>query len=234
MESSATNGPQIASAASSVADVGHIPHCYLPAPWNGDHLATGDATSRHLERVLRLDEGDPVTYTDGFGTFGTGTWRRSFVERGNETRVEAEPGALNLAVAPPKGSDRQRFVVEKLAELGVRRLVWLKTRYGEAKPPKTTKAAAWAIGALEQSKGAWLLEIDGPVGLDKLPGKVALAHPGGVPLGSDGTPDTIAIGPAGGWHADEIASIDQLVTLGSRILRTETAAVVAAALAVHG
>ncbi|MEN8114383.1 MAG: RsmE family RNA methyltransferase [Actinomycetota bacterium] len=211
----------------------HVPHCFVPAPWTDDRLALGEATVRHLERVLRLAPGDPVSYTDGSGTIGSGPWAAPFIERGAEDSTPRGSHEVTIAVAPPKGSDRQRFVVEKLAELGVARLIWISTRYGDAKSPKPAKAATWAIGALEQSRGAWLLDIGGPMGLADVPGDMAIADPAGERIGSGPSVDTIAIGPAGGWHPDELAEASMTVTLGDRILRTETAAIVAATLAAH-
>ena len=67
-----------------------------------------------------------------------------------------------------------------------------------------------------------------------------LAHPGGRPLSTlgqsfSGADSVIAIGPEGGWTENEVAlGIQggwQIVDMGPRILRVETAAVVMAALA---
>ena len=191
------------------------------------------ATARHLVGVLRLDPGRPVTYTDGAGTTGDGVWTGTEIRRGDESGVQPS-GDVIIAVAPPKGSDRQRFVVEKLAELGVGRLIWLSTRYGDARPPKAAKADAWAIGALEQSRGAWKMCIEGPIRLEGLPPGFLLAHQDGESLRARGGPVTIAIGPAGGWHPDEIAVEARTVSLGTSVLRTETAAIAAAVLATIG
>ncbi len=67
--------------------------------------------------------------------------------------------AITVAVAPPHDKDRLRFMVEKLAELEVSRITFLKTRFGAGRLPDLSKATAWAIGALEQSQGGWLPEI---------------------------------------------------------------------------
>jgi len=202
----------------------------VPRPWSDEVLTPPSAAVRHLTGVLRLTPGRPVRYTDGAGTTGDGVWTGADIRRGAET-VAGRPGDVAIAVAPPKGSDRQRFVVEKLAELGVARLIWLSTRYGDARPPKGEKADAWAIGALEQSRGAWKMRIDGPVRLEDLPPDFLLADADGAPLRRDAGPVTIAIGPAGGWHPDELVSPERTVSLGTSVLRTETAAVTAAVLA---
>ena len=209
----------------------HVPHCFLRPPWNGDRLDPPAETTRHLNRVLRLTPGDAVTYTDGEGVLGEGVWDGSAVQRGDEVETPAPVREITIAVAPPKGTDRQRFVVEKLGEIGVTRLVWLETRFGDALPPRPAKADAWAIGALEQSRGSRLLRVDGPVSPGDLSGHVVVAHPGGKSLSRIGRPSTIAIGPAGGWHPAELDARFERVSLGNRILRTETAAIVAATIA---
>ncbi|MDR9450962.1 MAG: RsmE family RNA methyltransferase, partial [Acidimicrobiia bacterium] len=134
------------------------------------------------------------------------------------------------AVAAPRASDRARFTVEKLAELGVDRLVWLTTKYGQSKPPGAAKAARWAIGALEQSRGSWLMPIEGPVTLTDLPPSTWVLHPGGGPLPSPSDQVTLAIGPEGGFSTEELALVATTVGLGTRVLRVETAAVVASGL----
>lgn len=215
--------------------MGHVPHCFVPGPWDGERLTPAEAAARHLERVLRLAPGSDLTYTDGAGTVGAGKWRPPHIDRGVEQRLPDEP-RVTIAVAPPKSTERQRFLVEKLAELGVARLVWLAARYGDGRPPRPEKARAWAVGALEQSRGAWLLDIGGPVDVADLPVGAVLADRDGPSVGAGAVPDTIAIGPAGGWHPDELAIASRTISLGERILRTETAAIAAAvhALAARG
>ncbi|HLU32312.1 MAG TPA: RNA methyltransferase PUA domain-containing protein, partial [Acidimicrobiia bacterium] len=114
--------------------MGHVPHLYLPGPWQGPELALGDDHEHHLTRVLRMSPGAEVSYTDGEGTAGRGILGRGVVERDDESS-----GSLGLsvevAVAPPDSRQRARFVVEKLAELGVSRLIWVRTRRTEGRPP---------------------------------------------------------------------------------------------------
>ena len=63
---------------------------------------------------------------------------------------------------------------------------------------------------------------------DSLPMPVAVAHPAGGPWPA-ASPSTLLIGPEGGWSEDELDPEWTRVSLGTRILRAETAAVVAAA-----
>lgn len=211
----------------------HVPHLYLPGPWEADSLQLDDDHGHHLRRVLRVTDGSPVSYTDGRGIIGRGEISPGGVERGSEVRVERPRPALTVAVAPPHTSPRSRFVVEKLGELGVDRLVWLATDHGQAKAPRLEKAHQWAVSALQQSRGAWMMEIERRTALAQLPGPVWMVHPGGGSLPPAGGSVTLAIGPEGGFSAEEVAQSDAAVGLGARVLRVETAAVVASGLVLH-
>lgn len=210
--------------------MGHVPHVFLPPPWPAAEVLLDRVRRRHLGEVLRLAPGAPVAYTDGRGTVGAGRFTGEGVERGGEHPVAPPRLRLTLAVAPPAARERARFLVEKLAELGVRRLVWLSTRHGEGRPPPPDKAAAWAEAALEQSRGAWLMEVAGErVGFDGLEPPVVVADRGGGPLPEDLASLTVAVGPEGGWHPLEVPAGLPRVGLGDRVLRVETSALAAAA-----
>ena len=182
---------------------------------------------RHLNKVLRLREEDTVTYTDGLGAMGRGQLGRQEILRGEETTLPP-PKALTIAAAPPDNKDRQRFLVEKLSELGVTRLRWLRTAYGSNRPASPPKVFSWVLAALEQSRGAWLMEVDADmVEWADLEGRVVVCDQNG-----DGPPDaadTVVVGPEGGWGPDEVPTRLETWSLGPNVLRTETAAIVAAA-----
>lgn len=175
-----------------------------------------------------------MSYTDGAGRFGQGVWTGTAVARGTEQAVQ-RPSTLTIAVAPPKPSERQRFVVEKSQELGVSRLVWLKTGLSQGRPPLLTRAAAWQVAALEQSRGAWLTDLGGPVTVGELSDPI-MCDTTGEPFEQldVSQPLTIAIGPEGGWSVSDLASLERKVSIAPTVLRTETAVVVAAALIMHG
>lgn len=205
----------------------HVPHLVVGAPWEGDELTLSLVQWRHLTKVLRMRRGDTVTYTDGLGRLGEGTLGSQLIERGEE-RETSRPSGLTLAVAPPANKDRQRFLVEKLAELGVSRLRWLETRHGKNRVTPAPKVFSWVLSAVEQSRGAWLMETDpGLSTWEDLEGPVVVCQPGG-----DGTPPsevgTVVIGPEGGFAEEEVPIGYARWDLGPTILRTETAAVVAA------
>ena len=234
--------------------MGHVPHVYVAPPWDSASggadatLALDDQVLHHLEKVLRRTSG-AVTYTDGLGTVGSGRFESGRLRRGDERLQPASIPQVTVAVAPPQRTERVRYLVEKLAELGVARIRWVRTARTVGRPPPAAKAAAWALGALEQSRGAHLLDVEGtfdPVssvssgtaGLVE-GGGVVYADAGGGPVEMGWIHDvhgslrdhlTVVIGPEGGLADDEIPPQATRLGLGDRILRTETAAVVAAAL----
>lgn len=205
----------------------HVPHLVVGAPWREETLELTVIQWRHLTKVLRMGRGEKVTYTDGLGNVGEGQLANHSIERGSEDTVK-RPTRLTVAVAAPSNKDRQRFLVEKLAEIGVERLLWLETRHGTNRVSSPSKMFAWVLAATEQSRGAWLMEVGrDPVKLTDLePGWVA-CHPGGntaVPV-----TDTVVIGPESGFAEDELPDDARLWDLGPTILRVETAALVAVA-----
>lgn len=211
----------------------HVPHLLLAPPWDGDLLALSDGQSHHVHRVLRMGTGELVSYTDGVGGKGIGTLELGGVRRGDEEPVPRPSPRLTMAVAPPRAAERARFLVEKVAELGVDRLVWLTLERGQGRPPRPDKAAAWAEAALEQSRGAWLMAVDGPITMEELQGTVWIADPAGVELAAVREDLTVVVGPEGGIAPHEITADSTMVCLGARVLRVETAAVVAATLVLH-
>lgn len=211
--------------------MGHVPHLLLPPPWPDAVIPLGEAHRRHL-RVLRRSDGDAVSYTDGHGRAGRGRIEGDGIVRGEEVDVPPPACRLSLAVAPPDSRDRQRFLVEKLAELGVTSILWLDTRHGEGRPPPASKAQGWADAALEQSRGAWRTSVEErPCRLSDVPLPVWVADAGGPPAPDFPARLTIAVGPEGGWAPEEIDGASIRFGLGDRVLRVETAAVAAASLA---
>jgi 16S rRNA (uracil1498-N3)-methyltransferase len=206
----------------------HIPHLFLQPPWRGRAIDLSASQLSHLFKVLRLQPGSEISYTDGRGLIGSGELTSTQVIRGEETAV-SPPIDLEVAVAPPHERDRIRFLVEKAAELEVRRIRWLRSRFGNARPNQIARAEDWAVGALEQSRGGWLTAVDRAfVGTDDLEGERAtvVADPSGDRF-LPPPPLRVVVGPEGGWAEKELPTEWPRLSLGRRVLRTETAVVVA-------
>jgi 16S rRNA (uracil1498-N3)-methyltransferase len=195
-----------------------------------------DDAAHHLFRVLRVRAGDAVSVTDG-----TGRWR---VCRAGHDRIdpvtpashEDRGGAeITLVVAIPK-HDRPEWIVQKLTELGVARIVFIHAERSVVRwsPERATKhlpkLRRVAAQALQQSRGLWLPVVEGPVDAASVLPRSLVAEPGARPVGPGDR--TIAIGPEGGWSTDELANAAGQVSLGQTVLRVETAAITAAVLAI--
>jgi 16S rRNA (uracil1498-N3)-methyltransferase len=191
----------------------------------------------HLTRVLRVRDGSPVTLADGAGRWRTARLgARPEIVDGIREAASEEP-AVTVAFAPVKG-ERAEWVVQKLTELGVDRIVLVVAersvvRWDDARAGRNLdRLGRVAREAAMQSRRLRLPDVSGPLPAgDVLAGSgVAPAEPGGRPVapGDRG----LAIGPEGGWSAAELDRAAAGVALPGGILRAETAAVVAGALLV--
>ena len=221
---------------------------FVEQPITGSTAELVDAEAQHLAKVMRAAVGDEVILFDGSGAEFTAKVARiaksgvtlEVVER---REINREPRVvLTLAVALPKG-ERQKWLVEKLTELGAARLVPLITERGVAQPVDAAIArlSRAVIEASKQCGRNRLMEIAPPrealeyFAADS-PGTKLIAEPGGEQLGSlaqDVTQLVVAIGPEGGFTPAElkVALENQWrpVSLGRSILRIETAAIAIAA-----
>jgi 16S rRNA (uracil1498-N3)-methyltransferase len=221
----------------------------------GDRAVLEGDEARHLTRVLRAKIGDTVSLFDGKGR----EWPARVAAIGRD-RVELDAGQprvdspthgipFTLAVALPKG-DRQKWMVEKLTELGASRLVPLETTRGVAEATASAQARLErvVIEACKQCGRNTLMEIAAGRPLDRLLAEVPagacvmIAHPGGRPLGAAAVPPTATamitlVGPEGGFTDEELTAADRAgvirISLGAHILRVETAAIALAARFVH-
>lgn len=214
--------------------MGHTPHVFVSAPWDDAEISVGEASRHHLEKVLRRNDGD-ISYTDGAGRVGSGAYRAGRIARGEESEVARPTPWLTFAVAAPTSTNRARMVVEKLAEVGVDRLLWLQSAWSQGRPPRPSRTTSWAVAALEQSRGAWLLEVAGAIALRDVAATAAgviVADANGDPFDgalsfSSGGQLTVVVGPEGGFAPDEVPAGLPRLSLGGQILRIETAAIVA-------
>ncbi|MDI5987447.1 16S rRNA (uracil(1498)-N(3))-methyltransferase [Halomonas sp. M4R5S39] len=222
----------------------------------GGDVVLPEGASRHVARVLRLGEGAPLVLFDGGGREA----RAVLVEAGRKrvvARIEAiadgrgeSPLAVHLGQAVSKG-DRMDYAIQKAVELGVAAITPLYTEHGDVRlkgEREAKKLAHWqavAASACEQCGRATLPPVHSPVSLgDWLVGRDEalrlVLHPGtpGV-LEHEPAPARAAllIGPEGGLSAAEVeaalAAGFSSLSLGPRILRTETAPVVALSLLQH-
>jgi 16S rRNA (uracil1498-N3)-methyltransferase len=215
------------------------------------HLSPADA--RHALRSLRLRSGDPVTLADGRGAVAAGrivsaTDGKTLVAVESRRSVARASPLVSVALSPPKG-DRLGWGIQKLAELGVDEVVLIRTersvrswdadRLGRA----VDRLRGVAREAAMQSRQPFVMELRaGETLRDVLTTETAqavvLSESGGEPLGRVLTQEPrqvlLVVGPEGGFSEEELAHGRRagatMATLGPNVLRTETAAIVGAAL----
>ena len=215
---------------------------YCSTPITATQVSLDGSEAHHLLHVMRAKPGMQVVLFDGSGSefdAEVAACGRSTVELavGAGRSVDRElPFELVLGVPLPKG-DRQRWLVEKAVELGVGRLVPLRTQRSEGDGRAGAKLERYAIEATKQCGRTWLLEISPPCDwhewLRQEAPRRLVAHFDGKPIGQvdlqSPQATLITIGPEGGLTDAEAAEAAaegwQPVNLGRRVLRMETAAV---------
>lgn len=212
-------------------------------------LTLSDAAGHHLRDVLRSEAGDAVEAFDAIGNRAPAvvTALRPAVVIQVAAIIAAAPAAaaLTVASAVPKG-DRADGMVEKLCELGVTAFIPLRTARSVVHPEGAGKLSRWqriAAEAARQSHRSGVMAIeplaDLPAVLDRFAGALAvfLSTGQGVATLIELTepPALLLVGPEGGWTEGEEALMRGRgltpASLGTTILRIETAAVVAAGIA---
>ncbi len=207
---------------------------------------------RHL-RALRLASGDGVRLTDGRGAL----WGARLTGEGAAVRLVETldaPPPLEVELWAPVGNKQATlWLVEKAAEFGLRRLQPVECIRSASVADAGRSAAFWekarrrALAAVKQSGSTWAPEIAPPAvlaerlaRLDEGGDRIVL-DPSGPPLagalnGWSGTPPAVLlVGPEGGLEESErsacAAANFRPASLGTTILRFETAAVAALAVA---
>ena len=214
------------------------------AALTGDHAV-------HLSRVLRAEIGQEFDIATGTSV------RRGTITSLSDKRVEFALGEeqltkpasyLTLALAIFK-FDRMEWAIEKCTELGVTRIIPIVANRTDPylAAAATKRRERWqriALQASEQSRRAGPPEIGAPAKLKEFASdtgsRIVLAESESNTRLRDALQScrsnlTLAIGPEGGWTADELQWFRDsgwtAASLGDTILRAETAAIVATALA---
>lgn len=229
--------------------------CHIDQPLNpGQHIVLPADTSNHLLRVLRLSVGDTVSLFNGDG-HDYAARILSAARSGAEAEIlsaaimsSESPLRVHLGQALARG-EKMDWVLQKATELGVAAITPLVTRRSEVKLSADRAGKRlhhWqgvVTAACEQSGRAMLPAVNGIHKLgdwcsmdDHMPGWYldplaengvdALALPPAASI-------RLAIGPEGGFDDLDIATLTASgfrgLRLGPRILRTETAGLVAIA-----
>lgn len=223
------------------------PRFYTPSALDAhSETALDEKASAHIARVLRMRVGDKLTLFDGSG----GEYPAQIVAIGKKAvqvsvgallpREVESPLSIHLGVGMSRG-DRMDWIVQKATELGVTSITPLITERcglklkGERQDKKLRHWQGVAISACEQCGRNRIPQIAAPKTLadelsqTKADTKLVLHHRASTLEAATETPSSIAllIGPEGGLSEQEIAQAQQqgyqAITLGPRVLRTETA-----------
>lgn len=225
--------------------------CHVPDLPRHGRLCLRGEEAHHLGRVRRVGEGQTVELFDGAGR-GVQAIVRDVrkdcveLEIGPSLPDRRPPLELTLATAVPKG-ERFDWLVEKATELGVRRLIPLRCERStvDPRPAKLERLRRVIIEAAKQCGRFQLMELAEPedwadyAARESAPLRL-LADPGGAafPASRPTTGAAVAIGPEGGFTADEVergtAAGWTSVRLAATILRIETAALAACAVVLVG
>lgn len=186
----------------------------------------------HVARVLRLRSGEEIIVCDGQGSWCQAHWTGTPTpEPIGDVMVEHPPTPrLTVAFAPTKG-DRPEWVVQKLTEVGVDRVIPVMTTRSvvrwDADRAQRQVERWWRIAreAVCQSRQVFVPVIEPVTDLAALADAepVRLAEPGGPFPVADGV--AVVVGPEGGFTPEELGWATGTVGLPGGVLRAETAAV---------
>jgi 16S rRNA (uracil1498-N3)-methyltransferase len=217
----------------------------------GDRAALVGDQAAHLARVLRARVGQEFDIAAG------GRVRRGRIASVSDIRVEFELAEEVAVRAAPQITvllsifkfDRMEWAVEKLTELGATRIIPVIARRTEAHLASAAekRVERWrriARDAAQQSRRASPPEIAAPT---RLKDALAVSAATRIVLAeaedqvalrqalAGGAPVALALGPEGGWTREELQAFAAAgwisASLGGSILRAETAAVAAVAIA---
>jgi 16S rRNA (uracil1498-N3)-methyltransferase len=211
-------------------------------------VALSPGQAHYLISVMRMAVGAEVALFNGrdgewTATLTEATRKQVVATCGGLAMAQVDPPDVWLVFAPVKKA-RTDFIVEKAVEMGVRRIVPVQTRYTNAERVRLDRLQAHAVEAAEQCGAVFVPDVVDPVKFERLldawPAErrimfcdeTAAGQTSSLAEDAGGTGWAVLIGPEGGFSEDEAARLRampgaEVVSLGPRILRADTAAVAA-------
>lgn len=207
----------------------------------------GEEESWHCAKVLRKKAGEPVRVIDGKGNFFEGVLE-SVSERQCTVQLlkgpfvqKARPYYLHLAIAPTKHLDRIEWLVEKLVEIGIDELSFIRCQNSERTVLKIERIQKIIESAVKQSLQSKLPIVNGLTGYSDFLQKhnfpqmyIAHCYEGEKQdiksIAFKNSKMIFLIGPEGDFSLDEVSKAVSLgyvqLSLGENRLRTETAGLI--------
>lgn len=205
--------------------------------------------SRHIAKVLRLNEGDTIELTDGKGTLchciikSIGKKIVTVLVKERIEAFEQRDYKLHIAIAPTKNIDRFEWFLEKATEIGIDEITPIITKNSERTKIRADRLEKVIIAAMKQSIKTTKPILNPICGIDnyfkanRSDYQLYIAYCGTIEKQLLKTTYqvnknvVILIGPEGDFNEDEVnkAILEgyQPVSLGDSRLRTETAGIVA-------
>jgi 16S rRNA (uracil1498-N3)-methyltransferase len=233
----------------------NIPRLHVPSPLSqGVPITIEGAQAHYLLHVMRMKAGEDVRLFNG--TDGEWLARVEGVSKKiltlhpyQQTRVQTTTSDVWLLFAPIKAAHGE-FLVEKATELGVTRLLPVRTERTVISRINEVRMQAHAVEAAEQSERLDVPIIDALLPLPQVLSAWDASRPllygdesgGGASaqelLSGKRPPLALLIGPEGGFSPAEFAYLRSLpfaspLSLGDRILRADTAALAGLTLIGH-
>ena len=224
-----------------------ITHLTDAEDFTGDEIEISGSRYRHLFRARRLAAGELLRVVDGRGAARRGEIvhvdrHTARVALGGPLPSNEPTYSLELVVAALRG-ERVSWLVEKATEIGVHAVRFLATErtprdYGAGRLERLRRVAEAAVVQCHRARTPEITGVDPWQRLSELLASaedrwvldLAATDPS---AGARGASGAVVVGPEGGWSDDERRQLEELgcvpMSLGERTLRTETAAVVAAA-----
>jgi 16S rRNA (uracil1498-N3)-methyltransferase len=220
---------------------------YQPEISTGNHTLEGEEM-QHCVKVLRNKIGDQIGILDGKGGFYktiiTAISSKSLSFNVEEKLIlEEKKFYHHLVISPTKNADRNEWLVEKACELGVDEISLIITKNSERTKINTERLIKKAVSALKQSKSGYITKINEAVKFSEfLKGTKDHAASKFLAYVSEGLPYFATlipanqhiitmIGPEGDFSPQEVQETIKYgfehISLGTNVLRTETAGIVA-------
>jgi 16S rRNA (uracil1498-N3)-methyltransferase len=209
-------------------------------------FALSSEEAKHITKSMRLKTGDFIWITDGKGTLAKAALTHIFKDSCEVEIIETvfyqnALGKLHLAVAPTKNPDRMEWLVEKAVEIGVSHISFVICDRSERKHVDLNRLHRIAVAALKQSQGTWLPELKTVSFLQFIQESKSIDADKYIAYCDDSEQATkigninfqnedviFLIGPEGDFTPQEVVAAKecgfQHISLGNKILRTETAA----------
>ena len=232
---------------------------FVPREQEGrDFITITGQDAHHIKNVLRMKPGEIVrvsseggqSYTCSILELGDGFVQLDILGDALQTELS---GRIYLFQALPKGS-RMEYIVQKAVELGVYEIIPVSMKYCVVKldekksREKVKRWQAVAESAAKQSKRSQIPQVHPVLNYSDAVSYAMQCDRQFVPYENErgmkatkealeqiqaGESISVMVGPEGGFAPEEIEAVRgrmQVISLGRRILRTDTAAVTAMSL----